>query len=74
MVSTKNPAYPAKDGCKPDRFRQAHECKPIIDTSMGTGQTEADGFNKLRPEVLEKEPHFLDYRMESNGVKKEKTA
>jgi putative transcriptional regulator len=38
------------------------------------GKRKPTGSTKVLLEVLEKEPHVLDYRMESNGTKKEKAA
>jgi putative transcriptional regulator len=38
------------------------------------GKRKPTGSTKVLLEVLEKEPHVLDYRMESNGIKKGKAA
>jgi putative transcriptional regulator len=38
------------------------------------GKRKPTGSTKVLLEVLDKEPHVLDYRMESNGIKKGKAA
>jgi putative transcriptional regulator len=38
------------------------------------GKRKPTGSTKVLLEVLEKEPHVLDYRMESNGINKGKAA
>lgn len=38
------------------------------------GKRKPTGSTKVLLEILDKEPHVLDYRMKSNGIKKKKVA
>ena len=71
--------------CDPRTIRERLKLGPsafasLLGVSLRTvhaweqGKRKPTGSTKVLLEVLEKAPHVLDYRMGSNGIKKEKAA